>query len=283
MVHAREMVDEAGRRVQVPEAPRRVVSLAPSITECLFALGLDEEIVGVTRFSNYPKAAASRPKVGSYIRVNLERILSLAPDLVLATRDGNPRDSVSRLARVGVPVYVVDPRDLVGLFGTLRALGNIFHKRQEAERIVGDLSTRLEVIRQAVLGRTRPRVLMQVGISPMVTVSRGTLQDRLIELAGGKNIASREPINYPTLSLERVLEARPEIILVSSMVGKTDAFRELDRWRRWRELPAVINDRLHVIDGDLIDRASPRILDGLEEMTALIQPEAIRGLKKKAE
>lgn len=279
VVHARGMIDEAGRLVRLPDHPRRIVSLAPSITECLFALGLDEEIVGVTRFSNYPPQAASRPKVGTYVQINLEQVLSLRPELVLATRDGNPRGAVERLADMGLSVYVVDPRTMKGLFRTLESLGGILHRQKAAEGIVGRLTGRLERIQDILTGSRRPRVLLQVGIDPLVTVGKGTLQDQLIELAGGENVAAEDPIPYPTLSIERVLEARPEVIIVSSMVGKADAMQELQRWRRWKNLPAVVHGRLHVIDGDLIDRPSPRILDGLEEMVTVIHPELVQYIR----
>jgi iron complex transport system substrate-binding protein len=277
---AREMKNEASRVVQIPDSPQRIVSLAPSITECLFALGAGEQIVGVTRFSNYPPEAASRPKVGSYIQINLERVLSLKPDLVLATKDGNPRAAVERLVEMGLAVYAVDPRNMEGLFHTLQTLGVILHRQAAAEALVRGLKQRLERIQGTLVGRARPRVLLQIGMDPLVTVGRGTLQDQLIDLAGGENIAAKDPISYPTVSTERVLEAKPEVILVSSMAGRRDPAMELQRWRRWPALPAVAQGRIYAIDGDLIDRPSPRILDGLEEMVVAIHPEVapyIRG------
>jgi iron complex transport system substrate-binding protein len=181
---------------------------------------------------------------------------------------------VERLAAVGIPVYVVDPRNLEDLFEMVKDLGALLQRQDEAAKLLAELSERLRWIRARVAGRGRPRVLLQVGIDPLVSVSRGTLQDHLIDLAGGHNIATAAPVLYPALSIESVLEARPEVILVSSMVGETDATLELQKWRRWKALPAVGNDRLFVINGDLIDRPSPRVLAGLEEMARLIHPEA---------
>jgi iron complex transport system substrate-binding protein len=277
----RNMLDEAGRTVNVPDFPKRIVSLAPNLTECLFALGLDEEVVGVTQYSNYPPEAASRPKVGSYVQINLEQVVSLKPDLVLATRDGNPREQVDRLVAMGICLYATDPRTLEGLFRTLETLGKILHREERAEGIVQGLKARLARVDDLVAHRSRPRVLLQVGINPLVSVGRGTLQDHLIELAGGENVAAEAPVPYPVLSMERILEARPEVILVSSMVEKTDASAEIRKWSRWREIPAVAQGRLHVIDGDLIDRPSPRILEGLEEMLSRIHPEVAGELGKR--
>ncbi len=275
----RDMVDEAGRRVQVPDNPHRIVSLAPSITESLFLLGLDEEVVGVTKHCNYPPQAKTRAVVGSYVQFSLEKVLSLRPDLVLAVRDGNPKDSVERLASLGVPVYVVDPRTLEGLLETLQRLGDVLRRGQEAQAIIGQMRSRLDRLKDAVAGRPRPRVLLQVGIEPLVSVGNGTLQDQLIQMAGGENIAASVPLQYPILSVEWVLQAGPEVILVSSMVGETDAGKELRRWKKWKEIPAVASGRVHLIDGDLIDRPSPRILRGLEEMVGYIHPEAGRLLR----
>lgn len=280
MVWPREMIDEAGRRVYLPDNPHRVVSLAPSITESLFLLGLDDEVVGVTQHCNYPPQAKGKAVVGSYVQFSLEKVLSLRPDLVLAVRDGNPRASVERLASLGVPVYVVDPRTLEGLLETLRRLGEVLRRGQEAETIIRRMRSRLERLRDAVDGRPRPKVLLQVGIEPLVSVGKGTLQDHLIWMAGGENIAASLPLQYPILSVERVLQAGPEVILVSSMVGETDAGKELRRWKKWKEIPAVASGRVHLINGDLIDRPSPRILDGLEEMVRYIHPEAGRLLRE---
>lgn len=274
MVWPREMADEAGRWVQVPDNPHRIVSLAPSITESLFLLGLDEEVVGVTQHCNYPPQAKSRAVVGSYVQFSLEKVISLRPDLVFAVRDGNPKDSVERLASLGVPVYVVDPRSLEGLLETLQRLGGVLRRGQEAEVIIRRMRSRLDRLRDVVAGRPRPKVLLQVGIEPLVGVGKGTLQDQLIQMAGGENIAASVPLQYPILSLERVLQAGPEVILVSSMVGEMAAEKEVRRWGKWKQIPAVASGRVHLINGDLIDRPSPRILNGLEEMVGYIHPEA---------
>ena len=254
------------------DRPERIVSLAPSITECLFALGLDESVVGVTDFSNYPPKVRSLPKVGSYIRINLERVVALKPDLIVATRDGNPKETVERLTDMGFPVYVVDPRNLESLFRTILSLGDITQRSAQARTVVRDLEARLERLDERIRGLPRPKVFLQIGIDPLVTVGRGTLQDELIERAGGVNIAGNEPMPYPTLSVEHVLKAAPDVILLSTMEGETALKRALRYWEKWQSVPAVAENRIHAVDGDLIDRASPRIVDGLERMAGYIHP-----------
>ncbi len=275
--------DETGRIVNIPVEPSRVVSLAPSITECLFALGLDNEVVGVTQFSNYPGKATDLPKVGSYIHISMESVLALRPDLVIAIRDGNPLKTVERLDDLGLPVYVVDPRDLEGLFRTLEGLGRILNRTPKAEALVGQLRQRLKRIQQLLEGRPRPRVFLQIGMNPLVTVGNGTLQGQLVHLAGGENIAERAKIPYPAMSTEWVLEAQPDIILISTMTGLTHVAEQIRQWSRWKELPAVANGRLYGIDGDLINRPCPRILDGLEEMFSCIHPGIASGQKCRGE
>lgn len=268
-----EVTDEAGRKVTLLKDPGRIVALAPSITECLFALGLDEEVVGVTEHTNFPPQAASRPKVGSYVHLQLEAVMALKPDLVLATRDGNPREQIRRLEELGLTVFVVDPRSLEGLLGTLQTLGQILGRRERAEDLISQMKARIERVVKLVEARGRPRVLLQVGARPLVVAGPHTVQDHLIRLAGGQNVASSQTHSYPVLSLERVLTLRPEVILISSMADPKKAEEEKERWARWKEIPAVEKGRIHVLNGDLIDRPSPRVLEGLEELVRFIHPE----------
>ncbi len=269
-----ELTDEAGRRVQLTAVPSRIVALAPSIAECLFALGMDQEVVGVTEHTNFPPQAASRPKVGSYVHLQLEAIVALRPDLVLATRDGNPREQIRRLEEMGLTVFVLDPRSLEGLFNTLMSLGELLGRKEQAGALVSRMQERMEGIRRSLEAKARPRVLLQVGAQPLVVAGADTVQDHLIGLAGGHNVASSLGRGYPMLSLERVMSLAPEVIIISSMADPRGAEEEKNRWKRWKSIPAVKNDRIHVIDGDLIDRPSPRVVEGLQELASIIHPQS---------
>lgn len=270
-----EMTDEAGRRLQLDRVPNRIVALAPSITECLFALGLDQEVVGVTEHTNFPPQAASRPKVGSYVHLQLEAIVALRPDLVLATRDGNPREQIRRLEEMGLKVFVLDPRSLEGLFKTLLSLGELLGRREAAEALVSTMRERMESIRRSLENKPRPKVLLQVGAQPLVVAGAETLQDHLIGLAGGHNVAGSMGRGYPMLSLERAITLAPEVIIISSMADPKGAEQEKEKWKRWKEIPAVKNGRVYVLDGDLIDRPSPRVVEGLEELAVVIHQEPL--------
>jgi iron complex transport system substrate-binding protein len=269
------VMDEAGRQVEVPSRRQRIVSLAPSITEMLFALGAGNRVVGVTQFSNYPPASAHLPKVGSYVQPNIEKILALRPDLVIAIKDGNPKIVVDRVTEVGVPTFVIDPKSLDGVITSVRNIGRIVDTEQSGSRIALQMSARIREVEQKVSGAPRYRVFFQIGAEPIVSAGRGTFIDILIKTAGGVNITG-EMTAYPNLSLEQVLLARPEIILITSM-AREGGFERIRRfWSQWPELPAVASNRIHIVNSDILDRPSPRIVDGLEMLARLIHPERFK-------
>lgn len=265
-------IDEAGRRVDIPSSPRRIVSLAPSITEVLFALGLDREVVGVTRLSTYPEGARSKPRVGTFINISLERVVALNPDLVIGIADGNRRETVRQLEGVEIPVYVVDPGSLSEIFRMIVNIGRVTGREEAATALVDGLRERVRRVASSLQGLERPRVFLQIGINPVVTVGRGTLHNELIHRAGGVNIYGEARERYPRCGIEDIIARRPDIIIVSSMKREGDFPAVRDGWRRWKAIPAVGGDRIHVIDTDLIDLPSPRIVDGLERMAGIIHP-----------
>jgi len=265
--------DDIGRTVQIPSHPRRIVSLAPSITETLFALGLDREIVGVTDFCNYPEAALSKPKVGSFISLSAEKIVSLSPDLILATADGNRKESVDQLARLGLPVYTVSPSNLTETFRMIFTIGRMTGREKEAHSLVHQLQQRVRHVTAVTERLQRPKVFFQVGLDSLITVGRDTFLNELITLAGGTNISGEETVRYPRYSIERVITAVPDIVIVTSMKGEGSFEQVKKNWSRWSSLPAVRNGRIYLMETDLVFRPSPRIVDGLEELTRLIHPE----------
>jgi iron complex transport system substrate-binding protein len=269
------LTDEAGREVRVPDRSDRIVSLAPSITEILFGLGAGVRVVGVTQYSNYPPEAARLPKVGSYVNLSLEKILALRPDLVIGIRDGNPKAVIDRLTDLGVPCYIVDPQSLDGVVATVRNIGRAVGRDRAADQIAGQMASRIREVERRVAGLANPRVFYQIGVDPIVSAGRGTFPDILIEAAGGKNVAGAMGA-YPQLNVEQVLVDRPEIIIVTSMAREYDFERVKGFWGRWPDLPAVAARRIYVVDSDLMDRPSPRIVEGLETLARLIHPERFK-------
>ena len=265
-------LDSLGRKVVLASPPTRIVSLAPSITEMIYFLGLDEMLVGVTRFSYFPEEAREKPRVGTYTDINVEKVVALDPDLVIATADGNRREDVEMLAEAGIPVYVVNPRRINEVLEAIESVGDICGVAPRARALVGSLRKRIEKVKEAVRGRDRPLVFLVINTKPLMSVNRSTTHHDVIELAGGRNLAEDQPVTYPRLSLEEVIRRGPEVIIISSMERSKEYERARRQWFRWTAIPAVRNGRVYAIDSDLIDRAAPRVVKGLEEMARLIHP-----------
>jgi len=250
---AHKFNDEVGREVVFTFPPKRIVSLAPNITEILFKLGLDEEIVGVSIHSNFPEKAKDKVRVGSYISLDFERIVSLKPDLVVATGAGNTREMVERLEKMGFPSYVIYPKTFDDILQSIRHLGQIMNREKEALKIIQGMKERRQKVVELTQGLPRPKVFIQIGDAPIVTVGKRSFADDLIHLAGGKNIAEKEKEVYPRLGMEEILKRSPEVILISSMNPRGDYQKIVQEWVRWKAIPAVKNGQIHLIDSDLID------------------------------
>jgi iron complex transport system substrate-binding protein len=273
---ARTLTDETGRSLTVPADPNRIVSFAPSITEIIFALGKEDRLKGVSRFSDFPPEATRLPSVGSYIRLDLEKIVALRPDLCFATKDGNPKDVVTRLASLNIPVYVVDPKNLEAVMETIARIGEVLNAGPRAMDIVQKMRSRIDHVKTlvATAGR-RPRVFFQIGISPIVSVGAHTLINELIEIAGGINVA-KGPTPYPRFSREQVLALAPDVLIITSM-ARGGRFEQVKKeWSRWPSIPAVQNHRILMVDSNLFDRPSPRLADALEILARQIHPDLFK-------
>jgi iron complex transport system substrate-binding protein len=268
--------DEVGREVTFPFPPKRIVSLAPNITEILFSLGLDEEIVGVSIHCNFPEKAKTKVRVGSYISLDFEKITSLKPDLIIATGAGNTREMVDRLEKLGFQTYVIYPKNFNDILKSIGHIGGVVNREKEARGIIEGLRKRSQRVIELTKGLPRPKVFIQIGDAPIVTVGKGSFADDLIRLAGGENIAGKEKEVYPRFGMEEILKRSPEVIVISSMNPKGDYQKILEEWNRWKTIPAVKNGRIHLIDSDLLDRPSPRIIDGLEELVRVLHPEKFK-------
>jgi iron complex transport system substrate-binding protein len=272
---SRILTDQAGRTVTVPDDPRRVVSLAPSITEIVFALGEEDRLKGGTQHCDYPAEARLLPRVGSYVHLDLERIVALKPDLCIGVRDGNPVGQVKELEAFGIPVYAVDPRTLNTTINTVMEVGRLLNADQKAQHLAAEMRSRIELIRERVAKTNpRPRVFFQIGTAPLVSAGNNTIIDELIRAAGGQNLAAGV-VPYPRFSREQVLALRPDIIIITSMTKGTEPEGELVQWRKYEELPAVQNQRIYCVSSDLFDRATPRLVKGLEDLAKLIHPELV--------
>ncbi|MEJ2641036.1 MAG: cobalamin-binding protein [Desulfosarcinaceae bacterium] len=275
---AATVTDQLGRRVTVPERPARVVALAPSITEIIFDLGCQDRLVGVTRYSDYPPQAKTLPQVGSYVQLNLEKIAALRPDLCIAVKDGNPIAVVRRMESLHIPVYAVDPRDFAAIGTTVIEIGRLLGAEDAARAITADMESRINRVEARVAKLpSRPKVFFQIGISPIVAPGTNTFIHELIALAGGINVTAG-PVPYPRISREQILALAPEVVIITSMARHQGFEQVKAQWRRWSDLPAVRSNRIHVVDSNLFDRATPRLVEGLEQLARLIHPPKDRGL-----
>ncbi len=272
----RTMVDPTGRTVQVPADPRRVVALAPSVTEIVYALGQEGRLAGVTRYSNYPPAAQQLPRVGSYIQLDVERIVALRPDLCIAVKDGNPIAAVEQLQALGIPVYAVNPLDLETVMQSVLALGGLLGAAPRARAVVDDMRARIEKVTARVAQSSRrPSLFFQIGVSPIVSVGSHTFIHTLIELAGGTNVAAG-PSPYPRFSREQVIALAPDVIVISAM-ERTAQFEQVKaEWMQWPAIPAVKHQAVFIAPHDLFERPSPRLVEALEALAAYLHPDLFK-------
>ncbi len=265
--------DDMGRELSIETVPQRIVTLAPSITEIVYFLGLGDRVVGVTKYSSYPPDAARKPKVGSYVDLNVEMIVSLSPDLVISTADGNQPGVVDLLEKAGIPVFVVNPRDLRQVIRTVVEIGEVCGVPDKARELADGMSERVDRISAKTADRRRPLVFLQVNPKPIMTVNASTYSSDLIRLAGGRNMGDEETITYPRISVEEVIRQKPEVIIVSSMERGGEFERIKRHWLKLDMIPAARDGRVHLVDSDLIDRPSPRVVQGLEILARQIHPD----------
>ncbi len=266
--------DDLGRLVAINGTPQRIVSLAPSNTEILFALGLGEKVVGVTDLCNYPPEALNKTKVGGYTTPDEETILVLNPDLVLVAY-GTPIDVINSLDGLGLTVFCIETISLVDLLHDIRTVGEITDNEVEAQALTSELAVRI----QAVTSQTeeleeRPRVFHIIWNDPIWTVGSGTFENVLIEKAGGVNICQNST-GYVTISIEEVVARNPEVIIAPTGHGPGGEY--IYEWAMnttaLNTTDARKNDRAYKVDGDLVQRPGPRLVKGLEWFAYFIHPE----------
>jgi iron complex transport system substrate-binding protein len=263
------LTDDLGRKVALPHTPERIVSLAPSITETLFAIGAGEQVAGVTDYCTYPEEARKKPRVGGMINPSIEAIIGLHPDLIILSMEGNVRDDFRKLTGLGVPVFVTNPRTLHQIYGSITTLGTLTGREQEAARVVGEMQNRERHVVLPMRPQAEPAVLLIVSLQPLMVAGNGTFLSELISLAGGRNLAASSPSTYPQFSREAVVEGNPDVLVIFSDAGGrgTDI---ADQYPEWRDLKAVRNGRVYRVDPDILSRPGPRAAEGLELLSHLL-------------
>jgi iron complex transport system substrate-binding protein len=272
-IASRTFIDDAGRKLYFAKAPQRVVSLAPSITELLFALSLDDQIVGVTNFCNYPPAAVTKPKVG-YTHPNLESLVELRPDMIAAPSEFLRADLLAKLDDLKIPVFILRAKSLEDVLSHIHIMGRIFDRSAAADTLTSQMRERLDHITAQLEAASHTRVLYVLSSQPLITVGPDSYIHQMIGLARGINIAAAASGAYPRLDMETVLEKNPEVLIFP--VGSTESVPQGEReaWSRWTGLSAVQHGRLQVVSSDALNRPGPRVVEGFEQLARAIHPEA---------
>ena len=269
------VTDDAGRTVRLPGPPSRVVSLAPSHTEIVYALGLGDRLVAVNEWSDYPPEARAKPQVRG-IHPSLEQMVALQPDLVLLV--GGMGDLVSHFESQAIPALVLMPRDLEGVYRGIELLGAVMGSPERARAITKAMRDRVKAVQARVAGARRPRVFYEVdGVDPVrpFTAGPGSFIHELLEMAGAENVAAGARGAWPQISLEQILKADPEVIILGDTfaVNNPQTPEMVLRRPGWERVTAIRRRAIHAVDGNLVSRPGPRIVEGLEALARMLHPD----------
>ncbi|MFV2041294.1 MAG: cobalamin-binding protein [Candidatus Hydrothermarchaeales archaeon] len=262
-----KITDGAGENITLSAAPTRIVSLAPSNTEILFVLGLGEQIVGVTEYGDYPEEALEKEQIGGFNTISTEKVVALNPGLILAT-GGVQAEVVEQLRGLNQQVVVIDSKNLDDILSNIQLIGRITGRTSEAQTLVKDLQKRIDAAR-AKGKSTGVKVMYIVWGDPLMVAGPDSFADDLIVKAGGVNIYADAATQYPSVTLESVINRNPEVIIASDNIGLE--LEDLKDLPEWRETSAVQNGRLYTIDADIVSRPGPRIVDALELFAGWIE------------
>jgi len=257
-----------------PGKKTRVISLAPSTTEILFALGLDDNIVGISSFCNYPQETENKEKVGAFSSPNIEKILSLKPDIIFCT-GLQQAPAAEKLSRLGIKVYVSDPSSIAELFESIRQIASLTHSESEADELIHKMKDEIEEVRSSLKGVASgemPKVFVEIWSHPLMTAGKGSLIDELITLAGGINIAYDTEKTYSYFTSENVIKRDPDCIILGYMQEEVPLKMLKGRFG-WQEIAAVKNNRVYNdVDPDTLFRPGPRLTEGLKEIHKRLYP-----------
>jgi iron complex transport system substrate-binding protein len=270
-----EVTDEVGRRIAVPVPVRRIVSLAPNLTETVYALGAQDRLVGVTEFCDFPPEARQKTSVGGAVNPSIEQIVALKPDLVLAQAiTMNRRETVDALERLGIAVYSANSRSVDGILDSTRRIADLIGASESSAVLLRSLRARLDDLKLRLAGRPLRRVLFVVWSDPLVSIGRQTFIADALRLAGAESIIETEQ-DWPRLSLEEVVRLQPEFLVFANSHSESvrTTVEDLSERSGWRGLDAIRQRRIAAIS-DAINRPAPRLVDALEDLARRLHPEA---------
>ena len=271
------VVDDLNEEVTMEEEPERIISLAPSITEMLYSIGLADKIVGVTTYADYPKAATEKTKIGSVTEPNIEKIVSLKPDLVIAAGI-NKKPTLKKIKDLGIKVAGFNPHSIKGTINSIVKVGRLTGSDQKARQIAAKMRVQVDEIKDLVdkklKNKPRPKVFYEIWSDPITTAGKGTFINDIIRTSGGENIGAKAKGPWPTYSLEKLLVENPDIYISSPHSAPSSVTVESIKNRdNYGSLKAVKNDRIYIVNQNIVSRPSPRIIKGLKSFVKAIFPE----------
>ncbi len=274
------LTDSLGRQVTLEQAPARIVSLAPSNTEILFAVGAGDAVVGVTKYCDYPAEAQQLPQVGGFSAktISVETIVSLKPDLVLANAPGH-EPLLEALEQAGINVIAISAASFEDVYANIELVGQVTGHQEEAKQVVDQMKARVAAVAEkiaTIAPENRPTVFWEVWDEPLMTAGPNTFIGQMIEMAGGINIFADLTEDYPQISMEEVIQRNPDVIMGPDSHGdKLDPDQLVSR-PGWEHIEAVKNGRVYLIDGSISSRPGPRLVDALETIAAALYPEVFK-------
>lgn len=264
------ITDDLNEKHNLTKTPERVISLAPNITEMIYALGVDKNLIANTLYCNYPPEANNKTKVGNLITIDFETILSLKPDLIFITVEGNVKESYNKLKSLGLKVFVSNPRNYEGIKKTFRDMGHIFNDTLRAENKINEWELKYKQILSAKENYPVKRAMFMVSSNPIMLAGKNTFINELITSGGLINIAADSPLNYPMYSREEILKRDPEYILITV---EEDSKLLVKMYPEWKSLSAIKNKNVMIVNADLFMRPGPRFTDALETLFKSLHPQ----------
>ena len=266
---SRTVKDELGRAMEVPDHPHRVVCMVPSVVDIVYSLGAGEDVVAISDFTKYPKEALQKPSIGLPLNPSVETIIALHPDLALGTGDLNSMEFAGHLQRLGIPVFMVDPHGIEGIYASILSLGNALNRDTDASGLVARLRARVNAVKARVADKPKVRVFMAIWYEPVMTIGKRAFISELIEAAGGLSVTDDIAQEWPQVSLETVVSRQPDALVF--MRGAAITLEELKGRPGWEHLKAVQQSRIFYTD-DRIELPSPVAFDALEDLAKQFHP-----------
>ncbi len=277
----RAFVDDTGFSLHFNNPPKRIISVSPSVTEIVGVINADSLLVGVSLYSYYPSSVKILPRVGSYIKPNIEQIISLNPDLVVMSYDGAPRSDVNKLRQLKLKVAVLRSEKFSDIIKNISWLGEVLQYQKKAKEVAGDLESRYEQIRSLAWETPKPGAFYSIALDPIISVGAKSFINDLIRDAGGLNITGDIYQAYPKLTVESVIARSPDILIFSTGMGNELSMEgQLPFWKRWKNIPAVRDQRFIEIDQDVINRPGPRIVQALAFLAQQFHPEKADAIQR---